>query len=271
MTRPLLLAVLSILAAGSVVEDLVRRGNVAYERGDYDGATAAYTEAETRIADPGLAAFNKAAALYEKGHYRDAELSFRCCLEDAAGPRRTFALYGLGTALVQQGRERGAEALREAIRSYEECLRQPNVSAELADDARHDIELAKLLVLRAPSKPSDKPETKAENEEEKPKPPERQQTPDPGLAPFGQGKADARGDKQRVRREQAKDAQQSEEGSTGAGTELPPVPDEADRMPMTKEDAAEHLKRAAARVLNEQRAHQRQRRTQGSEANGLDW
>src|SRR5713101_7133385 len=115
MLRNLLLVAVPALAATSVPEDLLRRGNALYERGDYVGAAAAYAEAEARITDPGLAAFNKAAALYQKGLYRDAELAYRCCLEDAVGPRRTFALYGLGTALVRQGRERGADVLREAI------------------------------------------------------------------------------------------------------------------------------------------------------------
>src|SRR5262249_32613746 len=141
-------------------------------------------EAEGRITDPGLAAFNKAAALYQAGLYRDAELAYRCCLEDASGARRTFALYGLGTALVQQGRERGAEVLREAIRAFQACLRQPDLSAELADDARHNLELAKLLALTIPPKSGDKPDSQRDEPEEKPKPPERRPMPDQGMDAF---------------------------------------------------------------------------------------
>jgi tetratricopeptide (TPR) repeat protein len=271
VTRVLLLVAIPLLVSGSLAEDSLRRGNAAYERGDYDRAAAAYVEAEARTTDPGLAAFNKAAALYQRGHFRDAELSYRCSLEDAAGPRRTFALYGLGSALVQQGRERGREVLHEAIRCYEECLRQPDVSAELADDARHDIELAKLLAQLVPPKSNDKPNSRSDDEEDKPKPPpERRQSPDPGMEPFGQGKADARAEKQRVGREQAKDAEKSDEGTAGAGT-LPPVPDREELAPMSRDDAQEHLKRAAARVLSEQRAHARHKRLKGDVENGLDW
>src|SRR5262249_9030392 len=194
-----------------------------------------------------------------------------CCLEDASGARRTFALYGLGTALVQQGRERGAEVLREAIRAFQACLRQPDLSAELADDARHNLELAKLLALTIPPKSGDKPDSQRDEPEEKPKPPERRPMPDQGMDAFGQGKADAVGEKQRARREQAKDGQQSDEGAPGAETSLPPVPDQDELAPMSREDAQEHLRRAVLRVLSEQRAHQKQKRARGSDENGLDW
>jgi tetratricopeptide (TPR) repeat protein len=271
MIRTILLLAAPLLLVGSLAEEMLRRGNAAYERGDYDRAVAAYAEAEVRTSDPGLAAFNRAAALYQKGLYREAELAYRCCLEDAAGPRRTFALYGLGTTLVPQGPQRGANILHEAIRCYEECLRQQGISAELADDARHDIELAKLLILLIPPKTSDKPDGRPEDDLQKPKEtPDRQQTPDPGIAPLGQGKADNNGDRQRVRRDQAKDAQQTDEGSPGAGT-LPPVPDQDELAPMSPEDAREHLQRAAQRILSEHRAHQKQKRTRANNENGWDW
>jgi len=267
---PLLLAS-ALFVGGSLAEDWLRRGNADYERGEYEGAAAAYAEAEVRTTDPGLAAFNKAAALYQKGLYRDAERSYRCCLEDAVGPRRTFALYGLGSALVQQGRERSADVLREAIRCFEECLLQPSASADFAEDARHDLELAKLLLQLVPPKTNDKPDPQRDDDEEKQKqPPERRPASDSGMEPFGRGKADARADKQRVGREQARDAQKSDEGTAGAGT-LPPVPDQEELAQMSREDAQEHLKRAAARILSEQRTHLRQKRLRGSDENGLDW
>lgn len=259
-----------LLPAPSPLEE-VRRGNAAYERGDYDAAAAAYTEAETRIADPGLAAFNKAAALYQKSLYRDAELLYRCTLEDATGERRTHALYGLGNALVQQSHDRGAEVLRAAIRAYEDCLKQSGIDAALADDARHNVELAKLLLLRVQSRSSEQPPNKPDDpEQERPRPPEPRQSPDVGPDQIGQGKSDARGERKRVRQDQAKDASKSDEGSPGAGT-LPPVPDQDNLAPMAREDAEEHLQRAAARILSERRAHQQQRRVRPVNGSGLDW
>jgi len=271
MPRILLLLAIPILIAGTRPEDALRRGNMAYEHGDYESAVRAYAEAESTITDPGLAAFNRAAALYQKGMFRDSEHAFRCTLEDAVGQRRTFALYGLGSALVQQGRERGAEVLRDAIRSYEACIQRDDINADLADDARHNIELAKMLLATIPPKLSDKPDKRPDEKEENPKPPQPRTTPESGEEPVGKGKADSRGEKQRVRKDQAKDAQQTDEGAPGAGRELPPVPDQEDLAPMSPEDAQEHLKRAAARVMSEQRAHQKQKRSRGGNENGLDW
>jgi len=271
MTRILLLLALPVLIAGTQPQDALRRGNLAYDRGDYESAIRAYLEAESTITDPGLAAFNKATALYQKGMYRDAEQAYRCALEDAVGSRRTFALYGLGSALVQQGRERGAEVLREAVRSYEACIQQKDTGADLADDARHNIELAKMLIATIPPKSSDKPNTRPDEKQEKPNPPQPRATPESGEEPVGKGKADSRGEKQRVRKDHAKDAQQTDEGAPGAGRELPPVPDQEDVASMSPEDAQEHLNRAAARVMSEQRMHRKQKRTRGSNENGLDW
>jgi tetratricopeptide (TPR) repeat protein len=271
MFRTILLLSLPMWLGGSLAEELLRRGNAAYVRGDYNRAVADYDEAESRATDPGLAAFNKAAALYQKGLYREAELSYRCCLEDAVGSRRTFALYGLGTALVQQGSQRGASILREAIHCYQECLRQPDISAELADDTQHNIELAKVLIPLIPPKTNDKPESRPEDDQEKPRePPNPRQTPDPGIKPLAQGTASASADKQRLPHDQAKDAQKTDEGSPGAGT-LPPVPDQEEMAPMSPEDAKEHLKRAALRILSEHRAHQKQKRARGDDENGWDW
>jgi tetratricopeptide (TPR) repeat protein len=261
-----------MLIAGTQIEDVLRRGNAAYERGDFDKAAGAYLEVEARTTDPGLVAYDKAAALYQKGQIRDAERAYRCALEDATGVRRACALYGLATALVRQSPERGAEVLRDAIRSYDSCLREPDVGAELAEDARHNLELAKILITLIPPKSSDKPDNQRDEKEEQPKPPPEPRTsPESGLEQSGQGKADARGEKQRVRKDQAKDARQTDEGSSGAGRELPPVPDQEDPAPMSPEDAHEHLKRAAARVLGEQREHKSKRRMRGNVETGLDW
>src|SRR5262249_56790841 len=95
-------------------DERVRWGTAAFGRQDYVAAVDLSTRAEDQTADPGLIAFNKAAALYrlagqpEGGPrrlalYRDAELHYRRSLEDAARQRRLRALYGLGNRLLPQG------------------------------------------------------------------------------------------------------------------------------------------------------------------------
>jgi tetratricopeptide (TPR) repeat protein len=271
-----ILAVLTMPLAlhlwGTVVpEELVRRGNAAYERQDFGTATAVYTEAAARITDPGLTAFNKAAALYRRGLYRDAELHYRCCLEDATGLRRTHALYGLGNALLQQGHDRGADVLREAIRRFEECMRQEALDADLLDDARHNLELAKLLLLQVPPKSKDTPESRQDEIENQPRPQDRQDDSASGLDPNGMGAMDPRGERRRLDRQLGQNTSQTDESSPGASKQLPPIPDQEQMAPLTREDAENHLKHAAARILSEHRAHQHQRRSKGTSSNALDW
>jgi hypothetical protein len=271
LAMPLALRLWGALAPAPSPDDLIRQGNTAYEQQDFDAATAAYTAAEARITDPGLAAFNKAAALYRRGLYREAELHYRYCLEDATGLRRTHALYGLGNALLQQGHDRGAEVLREAIRRFEQCLRQDGIDADLADDARYNLELAKLLLLQVPPKSSDNPDNKPQEDEDHPRPKDRQDGMDPDAGQPGMGALDPRRGRLPLQRDQGKDAGQTEESSQGAGTQLPPVPDQEQMAPLSREDAEKHLNQAAARILDEQRAYRHQRKTKGTGSNALDW
>src|SRR5262249_14680861 len=122
--------------------------NTAFARGDYGLAVDLYGHAEERTIDPGLVAFNEATALYQLGHYREAELHYLRCQEDAAGPRLARLLYNLGNCVLKQRRPSPLR-LRQAIRHYEECLRQESTDAELAADARHNLEVARLLLQKA--------------------------------------------------------------------------------------------------------------------------
>src|SRR5262245_43565913 len=90
---PLALTLVSA-APGPDVEDLVRQGNEAFAQKDYAAAVKFYEQAEERTPDPGLVAFNKAAALFRLERYREAELSYQRCLEDGEAPetRRARAL-----------------------------------------------------------------------------------------------------------------------------------------------------------------------------------
>src|SRR5262249_11514153 len=118
-------------APGATPEQEVRQGNAAFTQEEYAAAVECYTRAEDGTDDPGLVAYNKAAALYHlaasvdrsrgTAQFREAELHYRRSLEDATGARRAGALYGLGNSLVQQGDAPGTRGLKEAIRCYEQC------------------------------------------------------------------------------------------------------------------------------------------------------
>lgn len=257
-----IVGLLPFLTGSPTPEELLRQGNIAFRQESYDKAVDAYHQAEARTTDPGLAAFNQAAALYRLARYREAELHYRYCLEDAAGTRRGLALAGLGGALLQQG----GPALREAIQRYAECLHEGELSDEQAEDVRHNLELAKLLMLQKPQANDSSDDRRDDRDPPPPKPPEDQgadQQPGPGQPDPG-------GQKQRVPRDPSREPTPSDDAAPGSG-QLPPVPDQDEPAPLARPDAEAHLKLATQRILEEQRKYRKERRGKGSNGATRDW
>lgn len=246
----------------------VHAGNDAFERGDYAQALNAYSKAEERITDPGLTALNTAAALYRLGRYRDAEIHYWRCLEDAAGLRRARLLYDLGNCLVRQSQGRDSALLDRAVRAYEDCLREPLATESLQDDARHNRELA--AQLRQKSKLRDKdPQTPTTQEQDQAA---QHQSP---TAPT---RADARREQQNPNGKNAR-APMSESGNEAEGASnerrvpgtgnLPPIPDSDELTTLPPEDARAHLRKATARILDDRKKHQQN--ANRPTRNVLDW
>ncbi len=160
---PCLLVSLSLLAAAPPPDwqTLLRQGDAAYGRGDYAAAAALYEQAQDRATDPGLAAMDFAAATIRLAEAseadrarlaQEAEEAYRCCT-GPGDPRRPRALYGLGDALMLKADGRDADALEAAVAAYRQCLAAPNLDAGLADDARHNLERSRLLLLQIPPRP----------------------------------------------------------------------------------------------------------------------
>jgi hypothetical protein len=155
--------------------DLIRRGNAAFLAKDIDAAVELYSAAEDRAGDPGLVAFNKAAVLLRKDDFHGAEVLYARTLDDRACPadRAAKAWYNRGTCLLRQGGS--AATFRSAIACFDRCLESPAADAPLKANARHNLEIAKLLWLEA-NKTAAKPES--------PNTPTREdEQPDPGRAP----------------------------------------------------------------------------------------
>jgi tetratricopeptide (TPR) repeat protein len=261
--RSIILVVLAAAFVGanpvSDAESLIRQGNAAFERKDYVAAVALYTQAEPLAVDPGHIAFNKAAALYQLGNYRDAERHYRCALENASEPRRTYARYGVANCLVHQGRDLGAPALREAIDLYEMCLQRDDLDPDLATDTRHNLELAKLLWLEARANQTERANEEEPNDPPNPKPPDQSGTKaQPNGNDSGTGRPDSKGQRVPFKPDAGmKPKPADDQPAPGTGT-LPPVPDTADLSPLSPDDAAAHLEEAAVRIVRERRSHRLQ-------------
>lgn len=266
-----LLALALISAAPAErAEQRLRQGNTAFQQGDYEQALRHFEQAETETTDPGLAAFNEAAALYRLGRYAEAAEHYLRSREDAAGFRRARLLYDLGNCLVQQAQERDAAILERAVRSYEECVRDPASSAELRTHAEENLKIAKVLLVKAKAAKS---QSDSPNQQEKPSAPEQPDSrpasgdprsvgPDPAGEPSPAPETKPGGD----------EGVQTNESAPGTGN-LPPIPDDERMLPMSHEETAAYLREATARILRaRQQARQQHRHVAPNKSAGVkDW
>ncbi|MSQ93342.1 MAG: VWA domain-containing protein [Gemmataceae bacterium] len=145
------IAICGVSAADSPdAEALVRQGTDAFARQEYAEAIKSFEQAERLTHDPGWVSFNKAAAHFRLGQYRDAIDCYRRSLEDDSAPpeRRARARFDLGNALVQYATEQPLP-LADAVASYRACLLEPSLPDKLRADARHNLEIAQVLWLKA--------------------------------------------------------------------------------------------------------------------------
>jgi len=260
--RPLwlLLPALALVAAAPASvppDELVRQGNDAVVRKQYPDALKLYEQAEERGNDPGLVAFNEGVALYEKGDYARAEAHFRLTRQDAMGSRQVRASYNLAASLLRTAGDSDVAKLAEAVSLFEVCLGHDAADERLAADARHNLELAKMLWVQAKARPNPQKE-KAPPEEEDPKsqPPK----PDPVKQPGGEDGAvnPTKGVGQRVNvtPEQGKEPIKIDgQPAPGDNPSLPVIPVREELAPMSREDAEAHLRQAIERVIQEGRTH----------------
>ena len=161
-------AILLVSAADPpAADDFLRQGNDAFAQQEYEAALKFYEQAETLTLDPGQLSFNRAAAYYRLGRHKEAIECYRRCLQDdQAPPTRRRAHFDLGNALLQYAGD-SPSTLAEAVAEYRVCLHQPELPTALRNDARHNLELAQLLWLKAWEK---LPEDKRKDQEKPPDP-----------------------------------------------------------------------------------------------------
>jgi tetratricopeptide (TPR) repeat protein len=260
-------ATLSLLAASPV--ESVRQGNAAFERGDFAVALRHYQQAEALASDPGLVAYNMAAAHYALQQYSAAEQCYRRALEDADGPRRVRALYGLGNALARQGQERRGRAavqrLLAAKKALTACIaEEPNLAEEARTvcgatiaDARFNLRLVEELLERKRAEAQADPPgadegsgTDSSNDRGSDRDP---RTGDSKNGPEKKGTSDSKGPQQPG----AAGAEKPQPGSQpppGKG-DLPPLLGDPNAPPLDSGDARAHLQAALDRIRHERAQH----------------
>jgi tetratricopeptide (TPR) repeat protein len=251
-------------------DDFLRRAHAAYISGDLEAAVQWCEQAEDRTHDPGLVAFNKAAALYHIGEYHQAELHYRRCLEDAQGSRLTGALYNLGNCLAKESDGTNRRLLLEAIRFYGLCLEAKDIEAGMVADARYNLELAKLL-LESAKKSGAREETDSTSPPDETHPPRGRNGNDSRLTEDDRRRGtNPRGPADSARPNQTQEIPSSREMLQPGKGNLPPIPDDSKPVGLSAEEAREYLQKAADRIRAEHREHRRRSRA-AMPANAKDW
>lgn len=254
----LLPAAVFLLAAAPPAEsseDLIRRANAAFLAGERDEAGRLYAAAEERTADPGLVAFNRAAVLFQKDEFRDAEVHYARVLDDAACPpeRAARAWYNRGTCLLRRGDS--AAVYRSAIACLERCLDSDAADDPLKADARHNLELAKVLWNKARKKDGkeDRPNANPPPEDPRNEPPPPQPVgaePQPGEPDKNDGTGGQR--TKPVGQPAATDptgkSNGAESSTQGAAATAPQLKNESAVQQLSPEDARKHLRDLAEKL-----------------------
>jgi len=274
---PCLLLVAAAPQLEGAPDELIRRANAAFSRGDRDEAERLYAAAEERTADPGLVGFNCAAVLFQQEKYYDAERHYARVLDDAACPpdRAAKAWYNRGTCLIRRGGS--AAVYRSAIACLERCLDSDAADEPLKADARHNLELAKVLwneARKKENKPHNPNEDLPQEDPRSEPPPPQGLGGDPQLGDPEQGADGAGGSPvpKHIPQTAAAGAKaQPVQAQTPAVTpNLQPLQDDRRVQPLSPEETRDHLRRTAERLRREQQ--QLRQALYGQERAGVhDW
>jgi hypothetical protein len=235
-------------------DELIGQANAAFLRGEIEEADRLYSAAEEKTTDPGLVAFNRAAVLFQKGEFRDAELNYARVLDDAACPadRAARAWYNRGTSLLRRGG--GAAVYRSAIACLERCLESTAADEPLKADARYNLELTKILWNES-RKSNAKPDTPNENlppenpqHEPPPQPTGNDQQPD--MPEIGAGNTSGSNVKPVSQQNTTltPGPKTNPNATPGNASNLQPLQDSGTTQPLSPEDTREHLRRTAERL-----------------------
>ena len=257
LLRPALLLVLLAAQppASEPPEELIRKANAAFLRDDAEAADALYAAAEERAADPGLVAFNKAAVLAKKEQFREAELLYARVLSDAAclPERAAKAWFNRGTCLLRS-KQSTPSVFRAAVVCFERSLELNAADEPLRSDARHNLELAKLLWAEANKKaakldsPNDPPPDLDPPSAKEPNGTGPEPT-DPGP---GDGSKDPRATQQPTTVPMPKGGATPTDGKmAGNNPNLQPLIDNEAPQPLSPEQTREYLKQTDARLRAE--------------------
>lgn len=256
---------LLIIAAGDppAGEALLRQGDDAFQRRDFAAALDAFTRAQPLVGEPGVAAFNRAAAHFRLKQFPEAADAYRQALADAQLPAtlRVRAWYDLGNSLLAVAADR--PRLEDAMAAYRACL-AGDPDATLRPDVEHNLEVAAWRWLKAQPPKTDPGNDPTSSNEPKTN---KDGTPDsktPKLTPTGKPEDN----KVQYTDQKTPPGPDGDKKAASIG-EVKVLEDTADLRPLSPADAARTAAHHAERIAEERRRERSPRERPMPQ--GKDW
>ena len=229
-------------------ESWLRHGNDAFLGHDFDEALRCYRLAATTTPDPGAAAFDAGSAHFRKEQFAEAAAAFRQALDDDGAPpeRRARAWYDLGAALLHEAADR--PMLEEAMDAYRHCL-AASPDEVLRRDAIHNLEIAGRRWLKARPRSSDPGNDPAHDASTDSK----QKSPSKSGTPREDGSSQPT--EATVNDPDSNASPAGKDGNKAARGPITVLPDHAERVSLSSEEAAIHLERALGRITRDRLQH----------------
>ena len=145
-----LLLLVSVSTASESPRSLVREGNAAFAREDYQAALARYEQASVDLPESAYLYFNKGTALYKLGEMEQAVEAFKqAALKSRELTLEAAAKYNLGNCSFKEAERQRDSDLKKALAACEKSISHYQDALELEPlltDAARNIEVVRLTM-----------------------------------------------------------------------------------------------------------------------------
>jgi len=135
---------------GKTLAGLVKEGNNAYTKGEYDSAVTAYDDALKDAPDSPYVCFNKGAALYKKGDYEGASEAFeKAALNSREQQLEAKSKFNLGNSAYKEAEAQKEKDLQKALEGCSKSVSYYQEALDLDPDlkeAAENMEMVRLVM-----------------------------------------------------------------------------------------------------------------------------
>ncbi|MBU0682735.1 MAG: hypothetical protein ABIH85_02845 [Candidatus Omnitrophota bacterium] len=167
------LLVTSMLTASLVAgASEIRKADKLYEEEKYDEALELYDKALLKKPEDSFAEYNRAAALYQKRAFTEANAGFLKALAGGKDEIEEKSVYNVGNSKYRMGEELESSAPKDALDNYKQAEQYYRRAIELVPEdmsAKYNYELTNIKIKELQEKmDQDKQEKQDKGQEEKP-------------------------------------------------------------------------------------------------------